>query len=309
MKKIITTITLFATCFASINAQNTDTKYSEKVRVNATNFHQNFSTGDFDKNGPLVNDKIYVNSNNAIVIGRDKFVARIKRFHTPFPTLKLKDRIIIVDENNVGLLYIMQGTQDGPYGAIPPGGKKINVYAAEFFTMDDEAKMKELLTITQLDHLVKQIKGDENVNEYETVSMLPIAKSDVKNKKLLKKAIESYVQNFNSRDWNALDALLDNNVKVNWNGKIGAGKQAVKEGLNKYTTILPDLTFHLERNVVEGNRGALAYTMIGISNADNKSQTKRVEAKEGAHFLFNKAGKIIEMVVVSNTDDIQNQLK
>jgi predicted ester cyclase len=138
---------------------------------------------------------------------------------------------------------------------------------------------------------------------------LPIAKSDVKNKKLQKKTIESYVQNFNSRDWNALDALLDDKVKVNWNGKMGIGKQAVKEGLNKYTTILPDLTFHLERNVVEGNRGALAYTMIGISNADNKSQTKRVEAKEGAHFLFNKAGKIIEMVVVSNTDDIQNQLK
>jgi predicted ester cyclase len=308
MKKIITTIMVFATCFASINAQNTDSKYSEKVRVNATNFHQNFSTGEFEKNGALVNNKIYVNSNNAIVIGKDKFVTRIKRFHTPFPTLKLKDRIIIVDENNVGLLYIMQGAQDGPYGAIPPGGKKINVYAAEFFTMDDEAKMKELLTITQLDHLVKQIKGEGNV-EYETVSLLPIAKSDVKNKKLLKKTIESYVQNFNSRDWNALDALLDDKVKVNWNGKMGIGKQAVKEGLNKYTTILPDLTFHLERNVVEGNRGALAYTMIGISNADNKSQTKRVEAKEGAHFLFNKAGKIIEMVVVSNTDDIQNQLK
>jgi hypothetical protein len=49
--------------------------------------------------------------------------------------------------------------------------------------------------------------------------------------------------------------------------------------------------------------------MLGISNADDKSQTKRVEAKEGAHFLVNKAGKIIEMGMVSNTDDIQNQLK
>lgn len=181
----------------SANAQNTDKDYSEKVRENATTFHQNFSTGDFEKNGPLVDKKIYVNSNNAVVIGRENFVKRIKRFHTPFPALALRDRIIIVDENEVGLLYIMQGAQDGPYGSIPASGNKINVYAAEFFTMDDEVEMKELLTITQLDQLKSQLTGEQKVDEYEEVTLLPIKKTTPEYKYMLKNKLDAYVQNFN----------------------------------------------------------------------------------------------------------------
>lgn len=105
-------------------SQNMDKEYTEQVRSNATTFHKNFTTGDFDKNGPLVNEKIYVNSNNAIVIGRDNFVQRIKRFSIPFPTLALRDKVILVDGNEVGLLYVMQGTQNGPYGPISASGNK-----------------------------------------------------------------------------------------------------------------------------------------------------------------------------------------
>jgi len=302
------------TAVAGVRAQNADTAYTEKVRTNASTFHKNFSSGEFEKNGPLVNVKIYVNSNTSIVIGRENFVTRIKRFHIPFPRLALRDRIILVDGNQVGLLYIMQATQDGPYGPIKATGRKINVYAAEFFIMDDEALMKELLTITQLDQLVRQIKGDETVAGYEPVTLLPIAASTPERKKILKANIESYVQDFNTRDWAAFDGLLADNVQVNWNGKISTGKQAVKDGLNNYTTLLPDLTFHVERNIVEGDRGALAYTMIGTHTDTSKmlpngqAATKRIEAKEGVHLQFDPAGKIIAITTVSNSDELKSQL-
>src|ERR1700744_639141 len=73
--------------------------YTEKVRSNASAFHRNFSSGSFEKNGPLVTENIYVNSNNAVVIGRENFVKRIRRYKTPFPGLQMKDRIILVEGN------------------------------------------------------------------------------------------------------------------------------------------------------------------------------------------------------------------
>jgi hypothetical protein len=51
-----------------ISGYSQDTKeFMEKVRTNASTFHKNFSAGTFEKNGPLVTENIYVNSNNAIL--------------------------------------------------------------------------------------------------------------------------------------------------------------------------------------------------------------------------------------------------
>jgi len=296
-------------------AQNTDKAYSEKVRLNASTFHKNFSTGDFGKNGPLVNEKIYVNSNNAIVIGREHFVARIKRFHTPFPTLKLKDRIVIVDENSVGLLYIMQGTQDGPYGPIAATGNKINVYAAEFFTMDEMAQMKELLTITQLDQLKRQITGKDKLERYEDVTLLPIAKKDAGYKKKIKNNLDAYVQNFNIRDWSSLKAMFADKAAININGKSYVGADALIDELKKLIVTVPDVTYHLIRNVAEGDRGALAYEVNGkVTHADKTEDGKPMDSniedvKQGVHFQFDEKGKIINAVVVYNSEDFNKQLK
>ncbi len=302
--------------FFSLNAQNTDIKFANKVRSNASTFHQNFSTGDFEKNGELVNDKIYVNSNNAIVIGKDNFIARIKRFHTPFPSLQLKDKIVIVDENQVGLLYIMQGTQDGPYGTIPASGNKINVYAAEFFIMDDEAKMKELLTITQLDQLVRQITGEDKVEEYENISLLPIKKTNAAFKKELKNKLDLYVQDFNTRDWKNMTDLFTANANININGMPIQGAEALISELKSFIAIVPDMTYHLIRNVVEGDRGALAYEVNGTYTsktevtANGMPLKKKLEdIKQGVHFEFNADGKISKATIIYNSNDFKMQLK
>lgn len=317
MNKNFKLFTILVAFLATVNAQaqSTDKKYTEKVRTNASTFHHNFSTGEFEKNGPLVNEKIYVNSNNAIVIGRDNFVQRIKRYHTPFPALTLNDRVVIVDENQVALLYIMQGTQDGPYGSIPASGNKINVYAAEFFTMDDDAKMKELLTITQLDQLKRQITGEQKIDTYEKVTLLPIKKTDAGYKHLLKNKVDAYVQNFNTRDWNAFATMFDDHVEMNINGKMLNGVQAIISALKNRIETLPDVTYHLTRNVVEGDRGALAYDVIanypipGKTTENNKPATKTIMSKEGVHLQFNDAGKIIKAVIVFNSDDLKDQMK
>lgn len=315
MKNKLLLVTAFL-YFFSVNAQNTDIKYANKVRKNASTFHQNFSTGDFEKNGELVNEKIYVNSNNAIVIGRNNFIERIKRFHTPFPSLQLKDKIVIVDENQVGLLYVMQGTQDGPYGTTPPSGNKINVYAAEFFTMDDEAKMKELLTITQLDQLVKQITGQDRVESYENISLSPIKKTNSSFKKELKKNLDSYVQNFNARDWKSLENLFAPNATISINGKSLKGAEKLVNELESLVVTIPDMTYLLIRNVVEGDRGAIAYEVHGTYTKKNELapngtplKIKLEDIKQGIHFEFTLEGKISNAAIIYNSNDFNMQVK
>lgn len=313
---MINRITIFIVALLSfqiqVAAQNTSAAYSEKVRKNATIFHRNFTTGDFDKNGPLVNEKIYVNSNNAIVIGRDKFVDRIKRFNIPFPNLALRDRVIIVDENEIALLYIMQGTQTGPYGKIPPSGNKINVYAAEFFTMDDHALMKELLTITQLDQLKRQITGTDHLNKYEKVTLLPIKKKDAEYKELIKNKLESYVQNFNIRDWDSLKNMFADNTDIKINGNSFTSSSALIDELKDLIAKVPDVTYHLIRNVAEGDRGAIAYEVDGtiLNSGNGTSKASSIQSvKQGIHFQFDEKGRIVNMVVVYNSEDFNNQLK
>lgn len=311
MKKQVSVLAFVLLCFQLSSAQSVNSSYTEKVRNNASTFHKNFTTGDFDKNGALVNEKIYVNSNNAIVIGKDKFVQRIKRFHTPFPDLALRDRIVLVDENQVALLYIMQGTQTGPYGSIPQSGNKINVYAAEFFTMDDNALMKELLTITQLDQLVRQIKGEDKIQKQEDVTLMPTKKTNEKYKRMLKDKLDAYVQNFNTRDWAALDGMFTNNATIKINGTTYKGTSSLTNALKSIIEKIPDATYHLIRNVVEGDRGAIAYEVNGTptNSGKNEKEMKQLQdVKQGIHFQFDEAGKIADMVVVYNSEDLRKQL-
>ncbi|WP_411898024.1 nuclear transport factor 2 family protein [Elizabethkingia occulta] len=293
-------------------AQNTNTDYSERVRKNASKFHMNFTTGDFVKNAPMVNEKIYYDSDNTIVIGRDNFVKDISSFHSSFPDLTLRDRIIIVDENQAALLYIMQGTQTGPYGSIPASGNKINVYAAEFFTMDNNVLMKELLTISQYDQLVRQITGEEKIERQEDVKLLPVKKTNMAYKHLLKDKLDAYVQNFNTRDWNALAAMFADNAAFKISGMSYKNISAFINELKSIIQKVPDVTYHLIRNIVEGDRGAIAYEVNGTLPNSNKSDANRKSlqnVKQSIHFQFDKKGKITDMIAIYNSEDFNKQLK
>lgn len=293
-------------------AQNMNTDYSEKVRKNASMFHINFSAGNFDKNGPMVNEKIYYNSDNTILIGRDNFVKDIASLQGSFPNMALRDRIIIVDENQVALLYIMQGTQTGPYGSIPSSGSKVNVYATEFFTMDDNALMKELLTITRLDQLERQITGKEKIEKQENVTLMPIKKTSMEYKHMLKNKLDAYVQNFNTHDWNALAGMFADNATIKMNGTPYNGTSSLVNELKSIIGKVPNITYHLIRNVVEGNRGAIGYEVNGMlpnAQKQEKNMKQLQDVKQSIHFQFDDKGKITDMVAIYNQEDFNKQLK
>jgi predicted ester cyclase len=295
---------------------NSMKEFTEKVRVNASTFHKNFSTASFEKNGPLVSENIYVNSNNAVLIGRENFVNRIKRYSGPFPGLQLKDRIALIDGNVAAVHYILQGEQKGTFGTLPASGNKVEAMSAEFFEMDKNALMKNLLTITQLDKLEAESKGDVKIEQFQEVNLLPISQKSYEFKIKVKDIMDEYIGAFNARKWDELEAMIDDNVNINWNGEMGSGKATLMQDLKKYLGAFADLTFQPDRNVADGDRGAIAYTMQGKQTANLMLNGKTIPpagklimVREAQYFQFNADGKIISVIAVSNSNDFMTQLK
>ena len=78
----------------------------------------------------------------------------------------------------------------------------------------------------------------------------------------------------------------------------------------------PDLTFQLDRSVIEGNRAAIGYTMIGkqTGNYNYKlteiaASNKSIQVREAQFLEFNSYGKINSIIVVSNENDIISIIK
>ena len=307
--------TIFSVISCSTSKTNTtDIVYAEKIKSSGAMFHKNFSSGYFEKNGDLVTDDIYVNSNNTILIGRDKFVERIKRYNGPFPGMQLKDRIVLAQGNTVAVHYILQGYQKGKYGNFEATGNKVEAMSAEFFQMDENGLMKNLLTITQLDKLVDQIKGEKNIEQFQEVTLLPVLVTVDKAKTT--KSTDSYLRNFNARNWEALSTLLDENINVNWNGTTIQGRENCLVKFKERLIPFPDLTFQLDRSVIEGNRAAIGYTMIGkqTGNYNYKwteiaASNKSIQVREAQFLEFNSYGKINSIIVVSNENDIISIIK
>lgn len=298
----------------TMDNQSTKSDYTQLVRENGAAFHKNFSAGDFDKNGLLVTEDIYVNSNNAILVGRDNFVTRIKRYDGPFPGMKLTDRIVIVEDNIAAVHYLLQGEQNGKFGDLEPTGNKVEAMSAEFFVMDENGLMKDLLTITQLDKLVAQIKGEETIAEHQQVTLYPIDNSVPK--ATTAKTTDLYVRHFNFRNWGGLKGLLATDIKVNWNGEMMEGADAFMEALKSRVASFSNITYQVDRSVAEANRSSIGYTMHGkhdgvftYKNNTYQPTQKDFEIREALHIEVAADGKIKSIIVISNEDEFLNVVK
>ncbi|QDH78540.1 hypothetical protein FKX85_05640 [Echinicola soli] len=282
-----------------------DSAYEALVRKNSSQFHKNFSAGRFTDNGPLTTEDIYVNSNGKIVVGRDKFVGRLTRYEKPFPGLEVNDRIMIVDGNIVAFHYLMQATHLGKFGDLEPTGNKVEAMSSEFFTMDENGLMKDLITISQVDKFLATASGEEHIEEHQKVTLYPIDHSVPK--AVTKKAADLYLRHFNFRDWDAISELLSDDVQANWNSNHVSGKEAVIEKMKERLTPFPDLTYQLDRSAAEGNRAAIGYTLHGTHNGlftykgkNYPASGNAVQTREVQHLEVSADGKIKSIIMMSD---------
>ena len=285
-------------------------------RENAPKFHKNFSTGDFDKNGPLVTEDIDVDSNNVKLVGRENFVQRIERYSIPFPGMQLKDRVIIVDGNVAAVNYILQGEQKGPYGKLPPTGNKIEAMSGEVFEFNPQGLMKKLTTITELDRVESEIKGDIKIDAFQKISLQPIVNVDSKTRAIIRAAAAQFHKNFNAGKNENNAALAVEDVRINADSQMLQGKRALLDRLQRLKTPFPDLIIHDEYVLTDGDRAAVEYTMEGTHTGplqlpDGSTlppSGKKVRVRAIDFMDFDKAGLLKEVTVVHNENDFRTQL-
>lgn len=287
------------------NEISRDPNYEALVRKNSSQFHKNFSAGNFTNNGPLTTEDIYVNSNGTIVVGRSKFVERLTRYEKPFPGLTVNDRIVIVDGNIVAFHYIMQAVHKGKFGDLEPTGNKVEAMSSEFFTMDENGLMKDLITTSQVDKFWATASGEEKIEEHQKVTLYPIDHSVPK--AVTEKAADLYLRHFNFRNWDAMNHLLSDNVQANWNSDKVSGKEAVIAKMKERLTAFPDLTYQLDRTAAEGNRAAIGYTLHGTHTGPfvYKGKTysasgKPVQTRETQFLEVTATGKITSIITISD---------
>jgi len=132
-------------------------------------FHVNYSNGEVEKNGALVDDSLIVQLNggadnkvNGFTFkGRDQFVAWIKGEKGVFPDGKITDNDVVVSGNMAAIRFTFEGTQTGPMetpnGTLPATGRKVVVQGTEFFTFNSSGKLIHLETLSDDLGLLSQL--------------------------------------------------------------------------------------------------------------------------------------------------------
>ena len=124
-------------------------------------FHVNFSNGEFEKNGALVNDHLTIDlnggransRNGASFSGRTQFVQWSKSYSVPFPDGRITDHDVVVAGNMAAIRFVFEGTHLGPLRMpdgtmLPATGRKVRIDGTEFFTFNDDGKLIHLETLT-----------------------------------------------------------------------------------------------------------------------------------------------------------------
>ena len=87
--------------------------------------------------------------------------------------------------------------------------------------------------------LEAQSRGDEQVTEFQPVSLLPINNEGGLLNHQIKEAIDNYLGYFNAGKWDQLAEMISENVTVNWNGSLKSGREALMAELQARLTGIP----------------------------------------------------------------------
>jgi predicted ester cyclase len=303
-------------CSAGAQEANGADPGEKLYRENAPKFHQNFSAGAFEKNGPLVTPDIDVDSNNVKLTGRDNFVARIKRYSVPFPGLQLKDRVIIVDGNTAAVNYYLQGRHGGPYGKIAATGNNVQAMSGEVFEFTPEGLMKKLTTITDIHLLEAQINGSVKVAEFQKVLLLPNGSVSAERRAKVRATAALFDKNFNERHLDANANLAAKDVRIDADNGVRHGRSELLKLRQRLAVAFPDMNIQDEYVLADGNRAAVEYIMQGTQtgpytrpDGTQLAPTGRPVHVRGIDFMeFDRAGLLRELVVVHNESDFESQL-
>ncbi|MEO6685031.1 MAG: ester cyclase [Dyadobacter sp.] len=168
IKSKITVLTLLMSA-VTYGAFAQTTKKSPDVAAIIRQFHSNYSNGEVEKNGALVDENVIIDVNGGAANklngetfkGREAFVAFLKRDKLMFADGKITHHQMIASGNMAAVRFTMEGTHTGPIhtpdGILQPTGRKIRLEATEFATFDDTGKLLHVHTLYNSIGLLMQL--------------------------------------------------------------------------------------------------------------------------------------------------------
>jgi steroid delta-isomerase-like uncharacterized protein len=90
--------------------------------------------------------------------GREGFKTYGASLYTAFPDLRINHDLVLTDDEGEyqAILWTMEGTNLGPFGAIPPSGHKVSISGVDVFRVED-GKIQELYLMPDTLTLLQQM--------------------------------------------------------------------------------------------------------------------------------------------------------
>lgn len=89
--------------------------------------------------------------------GPDGVLAWHNERRAAFPDLRYKVVDIIVDGDRAALHWRAAGTQQGPFGPVPPTGQVVSYSGATFLRFDSDGKICDVWSVNELFQLLQQL--------------------------------------------------------------------------------------------------------------------------------------------------------
>jgi predicted ester cyclase len=128
--------------------------------------------------------------------------------------------------------------------------------------------------------------------------------------------VSMFHKNFNAHDFDKNGQLVVDDICVHSNGTELRGREAFVSRIKRYLVPFPDLTINDLMTIVDGNRAAIRYVMIGTHTGDLATPegvigaTQRKIAVDGSEwFTFDMDGKLIDLVTIVRNDQLMMQLR
>lgn len=168
---VFVAVTALAACGAALTIEPSSAAAQSTPNIDqiVRQFHINYSSGNVEKNGALVDDSLVVELNGgagnkvngATFKGRDAFVGWLKQDKVMFADGKITDHEVLVSGNKAAIRFTMEATHTGPIptptGTLEPTGRKVRIEGTEFFTFNSSGKLTHLETLTNDLGLVGQL--------------------------------------------------------------------------------------------------------------------------------------------------------
>lgn len=89
--------------------------------------------------------------------GRDRIHAVYKEWFSAFPDLMFNTDSLLIDGHRVAQFFTVTGTQKGPFGGVPPTGRKFQITGAWLYTLSDDGLIVEDRRVYDVANMLVQI--------------------------------------------------------------------------------------------------------------------------------------------------------